>query len=174
MKISTNEGFGSFIVNPGTFKTIFIIHHTHVPSPKWLIYLIVLSIFRLFHRENVKYPNSLFHNEQKMRNLFGYFTDFVNSVISQQCQFAFLPPTPYYPQSNSTLGTVLKIANLIFQNSHRHEMLDPLPLNSQAFYQPGLNTLFYKLTASPDVSYPVYGQSVRNMWKCYKSISVTI
>ncbi len=28
-----------------------------------------------------------------MKNLFGYFTEFVNSDISHQCQFAYLPPT---------------------------------------------------------------------------------
>jgi hypothetical protein len=54
--MSTNEGFRSFITNPGT---IFIIHYSHVPSPKWLIYLIVLSIFGLFHGEKCEIPESV-------------------------------------------------------------------------------------------------------------------
>ena len=34
-----------------------------------------------------------FSNMTKCHFLFAYFTEFVNSVISHQCQFAFLPPS---------------------------------------------------------------------------------
>ena len=70
----------------------------------------------LFLNPGVKEPNWVFHKLTKLQFLFGYFTQFVNSDNSQQCQFAYLPPTQKYTRTCSDMGN--KIIKLYGQRQH--------------------------------------------------------
>ncbi len=78
-----------------------------------LLYLFVVdSVISLINMGNTRI--GYFTTELKMRNLFGYFTGFVNSYISHQCQFAFLPPTKKF------------LFLIIFEN-----LIDPIHRNAR-------------------------------------------
>jgi hypothetical protein len=66
-------------------------HSKMAPLLNYFFEFLVDSVISL--TKNEKYPNRLFHIMAENEKPIGYFTEFVNSDISHQCQFAYLPPT---------------------------------------------------------------------------------
>jgi hypothetical protein len=69
---------------------------SHMTLSKMAHLLHQLNFFRLFHRQKLrKIRIAYLSTGQKLQHQFVYFTWFVDSLISHQCQFAFLPPTRF-------------------------------------------------------------------------------
>jgi hypothetical protein len=73
-----------------------------------------------------------FTTGSKIKNLFGYFTEFVNSFFSHQCLFVYLPPSQKGSEEisnhNMSLGSLAfdmvilqKIFDVINHSEHNHE-----------------------------------------------------
>ena len=132
-----------------------------VLSPKWHIYLVVIKPFGYFTDKHWENPNPVIHNLTNLKYLFGYFTGFVNSGISQPCKFAFSPPTLSFA-SNQIISHVPKLcfkhlgqkkwtltisysSSLMTQNCNFYYSTKTLFKYFHSIYV--INTLFFSLAA---------------------------